>query len=161
MMRQMLSMMCLSLTLLLGGNVAADAADKIGQVKVSSGEVFIVRDGAKIAAAPGVDVFESDQIETGENSAIGMTFSDNSRISLGPNSSLNLENYAFNESGKQDGFDARLKRGSLTAASGQIAKTRPLAMRVLMPTTVLGVKGTEFAVRVSDPDKKKDPETKG
>jgi hypothetical protein len=141
--------------LALVGVVPATAADKIGQIKVSSGEVFVIRAGDEIAAAPGVEVFESDQIRTGENSAVGMTFSDNSRISLGPNSTLDLESYAFNKAGKQNGFDARLKRGSLTAASGQIAKTRPLAMRVLMPTTVLGVKGTEFAVRVSDPDAKK------
>lgn len=155
-MYRILSSVCVSLAVILGSNVAALAAEKIGQIKVSSGEVSVIRDGARIEAAPGVELFESDQIETGNNSAVGMTFSDNSRISLGPDSVLDLETYAFNKAGKKDGFDARLKRGSLTAASGQIAKSRPLAMRVLMPTTVLGVKGTEFAVRVSDPDKKKD-----
>lgn len=147
---------CLWVALIVFGSAVASAAEKIGQVKVSSGEVVLIRDGVEVPAAPGVEVFEKDEVRTGANSAVGMTFSDNSRISLGPNSTLNLENYAFNKAGKQDGFDARLKRGSLTAASGQIAKTRPLAMRVLMPTTVLGVKGTEFAVRVSDPEAKKD-----
>jgi hypothetical protein len=127
----------------------AVAADKIGQVKVTSGEVVILRDGAEIAAEPGVDLLESDTVQTGKNSAVGMTFTDNSRMSLGPNSTLDLESYAYNRAGHPDGFDARLKRGSLTAASGLIAKSRPLAMRVLMPTTVLGVKGTEFAARVS------------
>ena len=147
---------CVALAIFVTAQVSVFAADKIGQVKVSSGEVFVIRDGTEIKAEPGVEIFEKDQIRTGVNSAVGMTFSDNSRISLGPNSTLDLESYAFNASGKQDGFDARLKRGSLTAASGQIAKTRPLAMRVLMPTTVLGVKGTLFAVRVKDPDADKD-----
>lgn len=124
------------------------AADKIGQVKVVSGDVQILRDGAEIAAEPGLDLLESDTVKTSKNSAVGMTFTDNSRMSLGPNSTLDLESYAYNRAGKPNGFDARLKRGSLTAASGLIAKSRPLAMRVLMPTTVLGVKGTEFAVRV-------------
>ena len=77
-----------------------------------------------------------------------MTFADNSRVSLGPDSSLELEKFAHQKGGKSDGFDLRIHHGSLTAASGEIAKTRPLAMRVLMPTTVLGVKGTEFSVRV-------------
>lgn len=155
-MLRMLKALFFTLALICAGTMAATAAEKIGQVKVSSGKVVLIRDGAEIPAEPGAEVFEKDQVKTGENSAVGMTFSDNSRISLGPNSTLDLESYAFNKAGKQDGFDARLKRGSLTAASGQIAKTRPLAMRVLMPTTVLGVKGTEFAVRVSDPDAKKD-----
>jgi hypothetical protein len=124
------------------------AADQIGQIKVASGDVTITRGGQKMPAEAGTALEEGDVITTGENSAVGMTFSDNSRMSLGPKSELTLESYSFQSAGRRDGFDARLKSGSLTAASGNIAKSRPLAMRVLMPTTVLGVKGTEFAVRV-------------
>ena len=126
------------------------AADRIGQVKVASGDVAVLRAGNRSAVAPGAELFEGDVVETGADSAVGMTFSDNSRMSLGPNSTLSLENYAFNRPGRQDGFDARLARGSLTAASGGIVAARPLAMRVLTPTTVLGVKGTEFVVRVGE-----------
>ncbi len=126
----------------------AAAADRIGQVKVASGDVTIEHVGKEAAAAPGTALFEGDVVVTGDDSAIGMTFTDNSRMSLGPNSTLVLESYAFNRPGHQNAFDARLARGSLTAASGDITEARPLAMRVLTPTTVLGVKGTEFAVRV-------------
>ena len=127
---------------------SASAAERIGQVKVASGEVAIVRGAERVAAAPGAALFEGDVVETGADSAVGMTFTDNSRMSLGSNTSLALEEYAFRSPGKQDAFDARLARGSLTAASGEIVEGRPLAMRVLTPTTVLGVKGTEFVVRV-------------
>lgn len=127
---------------------AAAAAERIGQVKVASGEVSIERAGARADAAPGSALFEGDLVETGPDGAVGMTFTDNSRMSLGPGSSLVLESYAFRRAGRPDAFDARLARGSLTAASGAIVEARPLAMRVLTPTTVLGVKGTEFAVRV-------------
>lgn len=131
-------------------SVPAEAADRIGLVKVASGEVVIVREGAEIVAKPGAELLESDLIRTGPNSAIGMTFTDNSRMSLGPNSELSLTSYAFSRPGKPDSFEARLNNGSLTAASGRIAKSRPLAMRVLTPTTVLGVKGTQFALRVAE-----------
>lgn len=132
-----------------GAGPAAWAAERIGQVKVASGDVKITRAGAAIAVEAGTELFEKDVVETGANSAVGMTFTDNSRMSLGPESSLTLESYSYQQGGAQDGFNARLRAGSLTAASGNIAKSRPLAMKVLMPTTVLGVKGTEFAVRVS------------
>ena len=125
-------------------------AHVLGKVKIASGEVTILRDGVTIEAKSGEELFERDIITTGANSAIGMTFSDNSRVSLGPDSTLELENYAQNKPGKPHGFDLRIRKGSLTAASGEIAKTRPLAMRVLMPTTVLGVKGTQFAARVGE-----------
>ncbi len=124
-----------------------NAADRIGKIKIASGDVSITRDGVQIAAESGSDLFEADVVTTGTNSAVGMTFSDNSRVSLGPDPSMALEKFAH-QKGSKDGFDLRIRHGSLTAASGEIAKTRPLAMRVLMPTTVLGVKGTEFAVRV-------------
>lgn len=132
------------------GALPALAADRIGHVKIASGDVQIARAGEMVAADSGTELFEKDVITTGDNSAVGMTFTDNSRMSLGPNSELTLEAYSYEESGQRPGFDARLSAGSLTAASGEIAKTRPLAMRVLMPTTVLGVKGTEFVVRVSN-----------
>ncbi len=130
--------------------IPAVAGEQIGQIKVASGDVSILRAGQTLVAKAGTPLEEGDLVETGANSAVGMTFSDNSRMSLGPKSSLMLESYAYQSAGRRDGFDARLKNGSLTAASGNIAKSRPLAMRVLMPTTVLGVKGTEFAVRVSE-----------
>ena len=88
-----------------------------------------------------------DQITVLGILAVGMTFVDNSRLSLGPESELSLEEYAYSRPGRRDSFDARLRRGSLTATSGQIARSRPLAMRVLLPTTVLGVKGTKLAAR--------------
>lgn len=126
------------------------AGERIGLIKVASGDVRIVRRGAETPATAGAALFEKDTVRTGENSAAGMTFTDNSRLSLGPESELSLEAYAFSRPGRRNSFEARLKRGSLTATSGQIAKSRPLAMRVLMPTTVLGVKGTTLAVRVGD-----------
>ena len=126
------------------------AQDRIGQVKVVSGDVRITHRGTETPAKAGSPLFEKDTIATGANSAVGMTFTDNSRVSMGPESELSLEAYSFSRPGRQNSFDARLKRGSLTATSGQIAKSRPLAMRILLPTTVLGVKGTTLAARVGD-----------
>ncbi len=129
----------------------ANAEERIGQVKAVSGAVTIGRGETTLPATPGTPLHERDAVETGANSAVGMTFTDNSRLSLGPSSRLVLESYAFGP-GRTAGFDARLARGSLTAASGGIAEASPLSMRVLMPTTILGVQGTEFAVRVSPPE---------
>lgn len=148
-MRLVLGLLCLFL--IYAAQVApGKAEDRIGQIKVVSGDVTISRKGSETPAKAGTPLFEKDTIKTGENSAVGMTFTDNSRVSLGPESELSLEAYAYSRPGRKNSFDARLKSGSLTATSGQIAKSRPLAMRVLMPTTVLAVKGTTLAARVGD-----------
>lgn len=130
----------------LGAGMAL-AGPEIGQVKQAIGDARILRAGAVIPATLGLGLEQADVIETGADGAIGMTFSDNSRMSLGPKSRLALEKYSFTP-GAKGAFDARLSSGSLTAASGEIAKLAPESMRVLMPTTILGVRGTEFAVRV-------------
>ena len=51
----------------------------------------------------------------------------------------------------QDGeFVTDVQRGTLAVVSGQIAKRSPEAMKVTTPTTILGVRGTTFAIKVSD-----------
>ncbi|MEM6934665.1 MAG: FecR domain-containing protein [Pseudomonadota bacterium] len=144
------SMIGTLLAILIVVPVTAKAAEEIGQIKLVKGSVSIERDGETIDAIAGEAVQKLDVVRTGAGSAIGLTFSDNSRMSLGPNSEMALEKYNFAGKGEEENaFDARLTKGSMTAASGLIAKT-PNAMRVLMPTTILGVRGTEFAVRVGE-----------
>lgn len=142
-----LGWICLSTLLSIG---SAIGQDRIGKVKIASGDVFIERSGSRVAAEPGMELFETDVVITGQNSAVGMTFEDNSRISIGPESRVEMESFNAPGQGGNPAFDIRLHSGSLTASSGEITKARPLAMRVLTPTTVLGVKGTFFAVRVAD-----------
>ncbi len=133
--------------LALPAGAAFAAGPQIGEVKTVEGAVTIARSGGEIAAAPGTSLRQSDVVRTGPAASVGMTFTDNSRLSLGPQSELALERYLFGDG--RGAFDARLNRGSLTAASGQIARN-PAAMRVLIPNGVLGVRGTEFAVRVNE-----------
>ena len=45
-------------------------------------------------------------------------------------------------------FDAALKKGSLAVVSGKMVKQTPGSMRVRTPSSVMGVRGTEFLVRV-------------
>lgn len=123
-------------------------AEEIGQIKLVRGEVTLDRAGTVSTPTAGDALERADILRTGGDGVVGLTFTDNSRVSLGPDSEFSVEVYAFEgEGGADNKFDSRLTQGSLTAASGLIAKT-PDAMRVLMPTTVLGVRGTEFAVRV-------------
>jgi hypothetical protein len=77
----------------------------------------------------------------------GITFIDNSLLSVGPNSVLQIERYAFNSTTHEGVFDATLARGTLSVVSGKIAKQSPDAMKVRTPSSILGVRGTEFLVR--------------
>jgi hypothetical protein len=123
-------------------------ANDIGQIKTVSGTVHVERDGQRLAAAPGMNVRQADTLVTGANGAVGVTFLDNSRLSAGPGSVLEIERYNFNSTTHAGQFDASLKKGSLAVVSGKMVKQTPGSMRVRTPSSVMGVRGTEFTVRV-------------
>ncbi len=69
---------------------AAHAID-IGQIKVSKGDVAIERGGQNVPGAVGARLQTSDVIKTGADGSVGITMSDNSLLSAGPNSILSLD----------------------------------------------------------------------
>jgi hypothetical protein len=127
--------------------VAAYAED-IGQIKAVRGTVHVERAGQRLPAAPGMNVRQSDKLVTGADGAVGVTFLDNSLVSAGPGSVFEIERYRFDSTTHAGQFDGALKKGSLAIVSGKIVKQTPGAMRVRTPSSVMGVRGTEFAVRV-------------
>jgi hypothetical protein len=89
-------------------------------------------------------------LTTGPNSSVGITFIDNSRFSAGPNSRLELKQFRFNPTTHEGEFLTEMHRGTLAIVSGQIARRSSEAMKVKTPTTILGVRGTRFAVQVTE-----------
>ena len=130
---------------------AAVFANDVGQVKVTKGVVHVEREGARIPAVVGMPVREADRLVTGADGTIGVTFADNSLLSVGPNSTLAVDKFSFNASTHEGQFDASLQRGTLAVVSGKMVKQSPDAMRIRTPASILGVRGTEFVVKVADP----------
>ena len=137
--------------ILLSVFVSADwSLADIGQIKTLKGEVFIVRNGAKLQAKLGDVLLQADVVETGKTGSIGITFIDNSRFSAGPNTRLELKQFRFNPTTHEGEFNADMKRGTLSVISGHIAKRSPEAMKIKTPTTILGFRGTKVAIKVID-----------
>ncbi len=128
---------------------ASPAWSDIGRVKSASGAASVERNGQAIPAVPGLALQEADTLVTGKDGALGVTFVDNSRFSAGPNSRVELSRFRFNATTLDGQFDTRLQSGSLAIISGQIAKKTPDAMKIRTPSSILGVRGTEFVVEAS------------
>jgi hypothetical protein len=123
-------------------------ADDAGEIKTVRGSVHVERDGKRLEAQPGMKVRVADTLVTGANSAVGVTFLDTTMVSAGPASVLEIERYSFNSTTHAGQFDASLKKGSLAVVSGKMVKQAPGSMRLRTPSSVMGVRGTEFLVRV-------------
>jgi hypothetical protein len=122
----------------------------IGQIKNVAGQVSLLRNNNPVPAKPGDLVEEADVITTGADGSVGITLIDNARLSAGPNSRVELKQFRFNPTTQTGESLTEIRRGTLAIVSGQIAKRSPDAMKVQTPTSILGVRGTTFAVKVED-----------
>ncbi|WGG53147.1 FecR domain-containing protein [Rugamonas sp. DEMB1] len=119
-----------------------------GMVKTSKGQAVIEREGKPSPALPGAALMRSDRIVTGADGSVGVTLRDETLLSVGPNSHVWLEKFAFNPTTHEGSLDASVKRGTMGVISGKLSKQSPGAVQFRTPSSVLGVRGTEFLIDV-------------
>jgi hypothetical protein len=117
-----------------------------GMIKNSKGEVSIERAGGRIPAAVGTAVFAADRVRTGADGSVGVTLRDSTLLSAGPNSLFVLERFAFDSTTNAGTISVGVRKGTLAVATGRIAKHTPESIDFRTPTSVIGVRGTEFAI---------------
>jgi hypothetical protein len=130
-------------------------AAEIGLVKVSKGKAEIQRGSQKIPAKVGTSLQASDVVVTGADGTAGITFTDNSLVSVGPNSVFAIDKYRFDTTTHAGVFEGNLRQGRLAAVSGKMVKQSPESMKIRTPSAIMGVRGTEFVVQVDEPGAKK------
>jgi len=136
------------LALALVSTVALADETVIGYVKTVQGDATVVATGHSVKAEPGTPVKASDVLKTGKASSLGITLSDNTLLSIGPDTELVVEDYLFNPAQDELKLGASLSKGSLNYVSGVIAKLKPAAVSVRTPTGTIGVRGTHFVALV-------------
>lgn len=122
------------------------AATDAGVVKTSKGSVVIERSGQKVDAPVGTRILASDRVSTGADGSVGITLRDNTILSAGPNSTVDLNKFDFNTTTHAGTIDASVKRGTLSVISGKIAKASPENVNFSAPGMTLGVRGTSFVI---------------
>jgi len=130
--------------------VVASAAEPgaAGRIKVVSGSVVVVRAAVATPATAGLAVFEADTLRTGANGRVGITFNDDTRVSLGPDSEARLDQFIYMPAEKRGGLVLRIVRGLIAYVSGRIAKLSPDGVKLETPNAIVGVRGTTLALRV-------------
>ncbi len=129
--------------------VAQPVLAEIGRIKNVTSGVQVLRDGRTITARPGLRLEEGDVVTTGRRSRVGITLSDDTRMALGPNGRITLDEYEYDRRRQTGRSVTSINRGSLGITSGNITRTGRDRMRVRTPTSTLGVRGTTFVVEVS------------
>ena len=130
--------------------VGTAAADYAGIVKTSRGSVVVERSGGHTALAPGAQLNQGDRIITGGDGYVGITMRDDTLLTLGPGSSLNLDSYTFDAQTHDGNFLASLSKGVMSVVTGLIAKRSPDSFVVRTRVSTMGVRGTEFIVEADE-----------
>lgn len=133
-----------------GGAGRAQTAPHIATVKTLSGHGTVIdaATGARNPAAVGARIHAGDTLVTDTDGAMGVTFLDNTTMSLGPSSEIALARFEYDPPAARYGFAARILRGTFLFVTGQIAKYAPDQVAVTTPSGSIGIRGTRFLVKV-------------
>ena len=132
----------------LGGAGGPPGDAQIARVKHSVAPAAIQRGTARLPATPGLPLRAGDRIVTGKTGRISLSFVDNTRFAVGPNSDVAVSQFDYDRTRQRGAFVTQVNRGSLAVVSGKIAKSGRDAMKVRTPNSLLGVRGTRFIVEV-------------
>ena len=139
-----------ALTLLLSVAGAQAGQSAVGIIKSLEGQAAILRDGRQIEAKIGDTLNVGDTVTTDTTGSAGIMLEDDTLISLGPDSSLDLDDFAFEPQKGLFAVAVKLIKGSFAYMSGIIGRLAPDKIRIETPDAVIAVHGTRFLVSVEE-----------
>jgi hypothetical protein len=125
-------------------------ADAIGYVKTVQGGASVSVGGRAQPAQPGTPLYVGAVLRTDKDGSLGVTFKDNTIMSLGPDTEITVDEYLFSPGSGELKLGANMLRGTLNYISGLIAKLKPEAVSLKTPKGIIGVRGTHFLAKVEE-----------
>jgi len=125
---------------------AAHAAQDIGQVISLVPGASVLRNGKTEDLAPHSGIRVSDTVRTDASGRVKILFNDDGSLSLGPNTAIDMNEYA--DAGSAPAFGVHLTHGLARVITGKIVDQNPGGFKMTAPLATVGIRGTIFAIRV-------------
>ena len=122
----------------------------IGSIKTFEGIVEIIRQGSAVDTVAGTRLFDRDTVKTGHNSSAGIILRDDTVLSLGPDSTLDMKEFRFDPHKKDYSLVCRMLRGTFIFISGVIAKLSPESIKIETPDGTVAIRGTRLALQIQN-----------
>ena len=136
---------------LLVGHVAA-AENLAGHVTELEGKAYAKPPEGAIRQLQSNDkVFAEERIITSRKSSLEFTFTDNTKITLGSSTIVNLDSYHYKKDdidNENTGSTTSILKGVVRAFTGFIAKRKPARVRFRTSVATIGIRGTHFVAEV-------------
>jgi hypothetical protein len=128
---------------------AQPAADEpIGNVATLTGSATVTRNNTGTPLKLKDDIYLNDAVATAANSSLGITFNDATTFTLKSNAQVTVDNYVYEDSGKNNSGIFDIAKGTVAFAAAAVAKTGN--MQITTPTATLGIRGTTGLVEVPE-----------
>ena len=127
---------------------ASPADEPIGNVATLTGSATVTRNNQ--SAVPlnlKDDIYLNDVLQTAANSTLGVTFSDETTFNLTANATITVDNYIYEDGGKQNAALFDITKGTVAFVASAVAKSGD--MKITTPTATLGIRGTSGLVEVN------------
>ena len=142
----------LVLLLFAGAMTPAHAAESVvGSIKTAEGRTFVRRASEALPGAVGLHLFTHDVLQTGADGRLACILRDGTRISLGGNSELRVDQFVYEPAQSKYALVLELARGVVAYVSGKIASFSPESVKLQTPVGIIGVRGTHLAVALDAP----------
>jgi hypothetical protein len=129
--------------------VPTPAADEpIGNVATLTGSATVTRNNAATQLKLQDDIFLNDILQTSANSTLGVTFNDATTFNLTANAQITVDNYVYEDGGKQNAALFDVARGTVAFVAAAVAHSGD--MKISTPTATLGIRGTTGLVEVPE-----------
>jgi len=133
------------LSLLLFSNVGWAAAESVGRVIVSRGEVVAEQvDGTTRVLKRRAKIFAGDTLVTGKDGRVQIRFSDKGLLELQANTRFLIETYHFDADYTKRAASYSLLKGGMRTVTGLIGKTNKKNYKVETPVATIGLRGTHW-----------------
>jgi VCBS repeat-containing protein len=124
----------------------APAAKVVGHVAKMTGSASVVRNGVTIDVQNGDAVYQSDVVQTGSGSTLGLVLSDGTTFNLSAGARLMLNDLTYDASSTSNSALFTLVQGAASFVAGQVARTGD--MKVGTPVATMGIRGTAVVLDI-------------
>jgi hypothetical protein len=138
--------LCLSLVVcLLTWGQEGLAATSVGNSSLVVKTVTGVSEGRKRHLEFHDDIYHNETIHTFDDSAVEMTFLDETTLQLGPNSEIVLDEFVYDPDPSNSSFAITVVLGAFRFTSGILPSE---AYKIKTPVATIGIRGTEIKIAV-------------
>jgi hypothetical protein len=126
----------------------AAADEPIGNVVTLTGIATVTRNNMPAPLQLKDDIYLNDVVATAAASSLGITFNDATTFTLKANAQVTIDNYVYEDGGKNNSGIFDIAKGTVAFAAAAVAKSGN--MQITTPTAALGIRGTTGVVEVPE-----------